>query len=190
MNNQAGCSFLFQSISIFFSCTWKITIWQSVQPPQPPCIYQLRPSIPQGRVYQQLHLRDLVKGAPSVKPWETVSALWYVSSTIQLFVCFFKAFDVGHHHLYFVYLGLVFKFRGSEGISFSGSNFCIILVGGLGASIYQNPLLERLLIIFITKILYLIYLAKHHMSQPAFVTREMTGIDAYRRKTSLIHIST
>lgn len=117
MNNQTGCSFLFQSISIFFSCTWKITIWQSVQPPQPPRIYQLRPSIPQGRVYQQLHLRDLVKGAPSVKPWETVSALWYVSSTIQHFL-FGKASDVGYHHYLFIYFwgGLLdinrLKFRG------------------------------------------------------------------------------
>lgn len=103
--------FYFKSISNFFfsfSCTWKITIWQSLQPPQPPRVYQLRPSIPQGRVYQQLHLRDLIKGAPSVKPWETVRLSASGVFPVPFSIFFFN-------HLDFFFLGVFFivhKFRG------------------------------------------------------------------------------
>lgn len=145
MNNQAACSFLFQSISNFFSCTWKITIWQRVQPPQPPRVYQLRPSIPQGRVYQQLHLRDLIKGAPSVKPWETVSTIWYVSSTIQHFFLKLLMLVI----ITFFFLGFVFKFISSF----------------LWSSFWHDMDLPKYIFVQTSKILYL-YLVKLLKSWP------------------------
>ncbi len=178
MNNQAACSFLFQSFS---HAHGKLPfVLPRVQPPQPPRVYQLWPSIPQGRVYQQLHLRDLVKGAPSVKPWETGSALWYASNTVQL--CFI---DVGHHFFWKGGGGLVFKLISVlEAIL-----FCKLFWRYFRMWIYQNTFLYKLLNSFTPKILHL-YLVTDSMSQPTFVIREMTRIDTCRRKTSLIYIHT
>lgn len=102
-------------------------------------------SIPQGRVYQQLHLRDLIKGAPSVKPWETVSTIWYVSSTIQHFFLKLLMLVI----ITFFFLGFVFKFISSF----------------LWSSFWHDMDLPKYIFVQTSKILYL-YLVKLLKSWP------------------------
>lgn len=103
----------------------------------------------------------------------------------QHYSAFFLSFWCWSSSLFFFFLGLVFKFISSEGISFFWKQFWAYF----GMWIYQNTFLYKLLNSFTPKILHL-YLVTDSKSQPNFVSREITKIDAYRRKTSLIHIRT
>lgn len=77
---------------------------------------------------------------------------------------FFKLLMLVIITFFFFFLGLVFKFRSSEGISFS-----FFLEAYFRTQIYQNTFLYKLLNGFIPKILHL-YLVTDSKSQPTFVT--------------------